>query len=498
MIPIRHENMTARRWPVVTIAIIVLNSAVFLATRNAIQVEGQRLEEVKLHLLMLAAMHPELEVPAEARNLVTEVREHNPKLWARMQGQFRNVEDVWDARVRLMEDPEPLQQEMSALARQYSELESASLTEHYAFVPAHPSPVAYLTANFLHGGWLHLIGNMWFLWLAGFVLEDRWGRLIYCGFYLAAGAAALQFWCWMNPGSVTPTLGASGAVAGLMGAFLIRFPKTKIRMVYLLFFRPRQFDAPAYALLPLWLLIELFYASMGGNGNVANWAHVGGFLFGMLAAVTIRYSGLERKANEVIEAKVNPEAPALMEAKQLLQANHPEEALMRLRDHVAVQPEAVDAWELLQEICWGRNDLPGYREATLKLCEMHTRAHELEPAWLYGKNFLNSGGGKLPAATWLALARLTEDGREFERALQEYEKLAASYPGERESLLAQLSAARLCLKRLNRPVDALRFYQAASASPVPHLDWEQNIALGVQEAQAALAAPALAAPVGAD
>jgi membrane associated rhomboid family serine protease len=494
ILPIRHHNMTARRWPVVTIAIIVLNLAAFLATNSTIQEQDQKLSEVKLHLLLLAAAHPELQTPPETQSLVGTVREHNPKLWARMQSPSRDVEDSWDARMRLMEDPELLQPEMDALSRQYSEQAAASITEHYAFIPAHPASIAYLTANFLHGGWLHLIGNMWFLWLAGFVLEDAWGRIIYAIFYLAAGAAALQFWGWLNPGNITPTLGASGAVAALMGAFLIRFPKMKIHIMVLLLYRPRFFDVPAYALLPLWLLKEVFFGSMGGDGNVANWAHVGGFLFGVLGALTLRYSGLERRADAAIEAKINPEDPAVQEAKALLQANQPDEALARLRDYVAVQPEAADAWTLLQEIYWGKGDFPAYREATLKLCEMYVRARELEPASLYAKDYLKAGGEKLPAATWLELGRLLEDGQEFPRAAAEYEKLAAGYPDQRESLLAQLGAAKVCLKRLNRPADALKFFQQAAASPVPHLDWESNIVLGIREAEAALAMPQPLAP----
>ena len=96
---------------------------------------------------------------------------------------------------------------------------------------------------------------MWFLWLAGFVLEDTWGRWLYSAFYLIAGVAALQFYAWTNPGSITPTLGASGAVAALMGAFLVRFPKMKIEMAWLFFLRIRTFKAPAWCLLPLWLLL---------------------------------------------------------------------------------------------------------------------------------------------------------------------------------------------------------------------------------------------------
>src|SRR5258708_39537334 len=92
--------------------------------------------------------------------------------------------------------------------------------EQYAFVPAHPSAISYVTANFLHAGWLHLIGNMWLLWLAGAILEDTWGRIIYPIFYLAAGAAALRFPALGSPGSASPPLGGSAAVGSLAGALL--------------------------------------------------------------------------------------------------------------------------------------------------------------------------------------------------------------------------------------------------------------------------------------
>ena len=205
----------------------------------------------------------------------------------------------------MTEDPSNLQSEMDSLNDQYVKLSKTSIVEQYAFVPANRPPISYLTANFLHGGWMHLIGNMWFLWLAGFVLEDVWGRWLYSAFYLIAGAAALQFYAWSNPGSITPTLGASGAVAALMGAFLVRFPKMKIEMAWLFLFKLYRFKAAAYWLLPLWLFVEIFYGSLfGSSSGVAHWAHVGGFLFGALAALAIQHSGIEQKTNKAIEEQM--------------------------------------------------------------------------------------------------------------------------------------------------------------------------------------------------
>src|SRR5215472_531521 len=203
LIPIRHENMSARRWPVITLGLIVINVIVFLLTHSTMEEQQNQGGQAKLHLLMLAAMHPELNVPSEAQALVNHTREKNPKLWAFVKNESRDIEDPWDAKIRLMDDPALLQSEMDSLASQYAQARSSSLTEQYAFIPADPRPFSYLTANFLHGGWLHLIGNMWFLWLAGFVLEDTWGRPLYLIFYVVAGAAAMWFHALTNAGSLT-------------------------------------------------------------------------------------------------------------------------------------------------------------------------------------------------------------------------------------------------------------------------------------------------------
>jgi len=99
----------------------------------------------------------------------------------------------------------------------------------------------------------------------------------------------------------------------------------------------------------------------------------------------------------------------------------------------------------------------------------------------------------MPAATWLELCKGAEEKLDFERAFSEYQQLARAYPAERQALTAQLSAARLCLKRLNRPQDALAIYQAAAVSPLPHLDWEQHIQAGIKEAKAAMSSSSAAA-----
>ncbi|MGP0019826.1 MAG: rhomboid family intramembrane serine protease [Candidatus Sulfotelmatobacter sp.] len=490
LIPIKHENMEARRWPVVTLALIAINVAVFLFTMSAIDDETPELGEVKSHILILAALHPELKLQPESQRLVDGFKQSHPDQWKQVQSPYRDIINAYDAKIRMMEDTSKLQSEMDSLNTQFLSLAKTSIVEQYAFVPAQPTAISYLTANFLHGGWLHLIGNMWFLWLAGFVLEDVWGRWLYSAFYLIAGAAALQFYAWSNPGSITPTLGASGAVAALMGAFLVRFPKMKIEMAWLFIFKLYRFKAAAYWLLPAWLAVEIFYGSLfGSNSGVAHWAHVGGFLFGALAALAIQHSGIEHKTNKAIEEKLGWSTdPELEQASSMMDHGQLPDAIALLTNYVAAKPGSLDAWNLLRTIYTRQSDTKSYLDATVKTCALHLKAHEIEAAFKDYAEFVDSGG-KMPAATWLELCKGAEEMQEFDRAFAEYHELAQTYPADRQALTAQLSAARLCLKRLNRPQDALALYETAASSPIPHLDWDQHIVAGIKEAKAAMSAP---------
>jgi membrane associated rhomboid family serine protease len=141
-----------------------------------------------------------------------------------------------------------------------------------------------LTSMFWHGGWLHLLGNMLYLWIFGDNVEDRLGHLRYLMFYVLAGAAAGLTQVVLNPTSTLPTIGASGAIAGVLGAYLITFPRSRV----LTFFPPIWFfQLPAFAYLVFWFLLQLLegIGSLGApadTGGVAVWAHVGGFVAGAL------------------------------------------------------------------------------------------------------------------------------------------------------------------------------------------------------------------------
>jgi membrane associated rhomboid family serine protease len=489
LIPIGHENMTVRRWPIVTFALIIINVLAFLATNSTIDKEGPDLEKLRVDILLLAAMHPDLEMPPEVTPMIEDFHQKHPEEWDKIHKQEHALIDEFDAEIRLLDDDEKLQEKMDAMAQEYARATEEFVINKYGFVPANPKPASYLTANFLHGGWLHLIGNMWFLWLAGFVLEDAWGRLTYSIFYIIAGVAALQFHSWTNSGSLIPTIGASGAVAALMGAFLVRFPKIKIEMLWVYFlFRTRRFKASAYWLLSLWLLTEVFYGTLFGEATgVAHWAHIGGFLFGAVAALVIRYSGIERTVNAAIEQKVTWTCdPEITQAQAYIDQKQVDKAAAILQKLTEAKPMSFDAWNLLREIYWQKQDYPAYLDATLKSCESHMKAHDDAAAWSDYEAYMNGGGKQLPAGTHFDLCHILENQGNYEAVVHEYEKLAADHPSERQGLMALLAAGRICLKKLNRPHDALKFYEAAKISPIPHLDLEQTIQSAIHEAKTAV------------
>jgi membrane associated rhomboid family serine protease len=149
-----------------------------------------------------------------------------------------------------------------------------------------------LTSMFLHGGWFHLIGNMWFLWVFGNNVEDSMGHVRYFVFYLLSGLAAAAAQTLVNPASPVPMVGASGAISGVMGAYVVLYPRVRVHMLVILGFFITRIAVPAFLMLGYWFLIQILggLPTIGGDekGGVAFWAHAGGFLAGALLILVFR------------------------------------------------------------------------------------------------------------------------------------------------------------------------------------------------------------------
>ena len=145
-----------------------------------------------------------------------------------------------------------------------------------------PVDATILTSMFLHGGILHLISNVWFLWIFGNNVEDVIGRVRFLFFYLASGVAASAVFVLINPDFTSPLIGASGAIAGVMGGYLMLFPRARVLTLILIIIYPLFIWLPAWFFLVYWFVIQLFTAGAAAQSNVAWEAHVAGFLVGLL------------------------------------------------------------------------------------------------------------------------------------------------------------------------------------------------------------------------
>ena len=155
-----------------------------------------------------------------------------------------------------------------------------------------------LTHMFLHGGWFHLLGNLWFLWIFGNNVEDSMGHLRFLVFYVVCGLAAAGAQVVSQPESTIPMVGASGAIGGVMGAYIVLYPRVRVHMVIIIVFIVRRVVVPAVFMLGYWFFLQLVGGAMAAGrpgGGVAFWAHVGGFAAGAVLVFVFRDPALVRR-----------------------------------------------------------------------------------------------------------------------------------------------------------------------------------------------------------
>jgi membrane associated rhomboid family serine protease len=267
----------------------------------------------------------------------------------------------------------------------------------WGLVPKHPRGTGLFTYMFMHAGWGHLIGNALILFLAGPPLEYRWGRPLFAGVYVVAGLFAGGFYTLMTPGSNVPLVGASGAIAALIGASLVRFWSTKIRFFYIFWalrFIKGTFWAPVWAILPLWFITNLFMArladGLGAVSGIAYWCQVGGFVFGAAFAYGMRHWQIEeRYIHRAIESRITVSSiPVIDEAMEL---------------RIQGDPEA--AYQLLREAAGERSDDPDVVSAFWELaCELRRSDDAVSLMLGLVKQSLARGEGDLAVAHWEEIA----------------------------------------------------------------------------------------------
>ncbi len=158
---------------------------------------------------------------------------------------------------------------------------------------AYPAMATLVSSMFMHGGWMHIVSNMWFLWVFGDNVEDFFGPMLYVAFYVLTGLAATATHILFEGASIVPVVGASGAVSGVLGAYVVLYPKARVHTFIWIIIIIRTFYLPAWIFLGLWIGMQFFSL---GQGGVAWWAHIGGFAAGAVIALASRAGG--RRPNQ--------------------------------------------------------------------------------------------------------------------------------------------------------------------------------------------------------
>ena len=342
------SDQTVRRWPWFTISVIVI--------------------------CLLVQIHEQVVSPPEA-----DVEAATEQLLDATHAVLARTKEIPEAdRAAWMHDfdagnvsgeDEPLYADFRSAVDHIQQLTSKTFVAQWAYHPGHSPLINMILCAFVHAGWLHLIGNMLFLWLVGCNLEDRWRHIPFALLYLGGAVASVAAYASQHPSTPIGLVGASGAIAAGMGAFAVTHAGASIRIFYFIAstrVRSGTFWIRALYALPIWFGLQLWLASReSATTPIAYSAHVGGFLFGAAVAAALRYSGLEAKyllphANKDLEWE---EDPAYLEAHQLMAAQRHREAQPLIQRVLAKQPGHA-----------------GAREATLRIAAALGDRATLEPA----------------------------------------------------------------------------------------------------------------------
>jgi len=283
-------TLSKKNPPIVTIGIIAVCCFVFFVIQSSDMTRYEQAQEFYFDSGLY-----KMELSAYFTYLSTTRQDKSAEALAKKQNWSRQAVVVWYQRMmqdaefqtRLLRDEiirgdQQRFSEWKQLRTQYDDILFRVVAVRYGFRPAFPTYFTPFTYMFLHGGFGHLLGNMIFLWLVGCALELGYGRVLYAGLYLLTGVLSVGLYYLLYMTSTAPLIGASGAIAGLMGAYTLLYGRRKIKVFYSLGFYFNYTRVPALVLLPLWIGNECFQLFFGGASHVAYVAHLGGLASGAL------------------------------------------------------------------------------------------------------------------------------------------------------------------------------------------------------------------------
>jgi membrane associated rhomboid family serine protease len=375
LIPIGRDDAVIDRHAWVSYTIIALNVIAFIITgyigRSSRMIE---INQVWRKAIQYAYANPQVTVPLEMMMAL------DPRVSSQLAESRRPLPVAgWSK--------EAEQKEMNRLAGEALAALATLPTIRFGYIPRTGGVIPLLTSLFVHAGFLHLLGNMLFFFLSGPFIEDVYGRPLFIALYVAGGIVATMSYALRHPESTIPLVGASGAIAAVMGAYFVRFFRSKIELLFIPFLiRPTlnfRFFLPAFVVLPAWLLQQLLESAAEGSGaGTAFTAHIGGFVFGAAMAVLIRMSKFEEKIVRPAVLKqttwqMDQRLVRAMEAQRLGAFDTAQQQVQLL---LREQPGHVDGLRLALDVAKENRDAAAIESMSSRLLTRYIEQHDSELA----------------------------------------------------------------------------------------------------------------------
>jgi membrane associated rhomboid family serine protease len=468
LIPIGRDDAEIRRHAWVSYAILALNALVFVltivATRPSVL---ESLSNQWQAAYVFYVQRPYLKPPGELVELLPDGAK--AQISARMRGL-----------------PLPSQKIIEQEQRQLDEMVARAVAardelpnQRFGYVPSEPSAYKLFTSMFLHAGILHLLGNLLFFYLSGPFIEDVFGRPLFAVLYFVGGVVAALTFAARDPNGVIPLVGASGAISAVMGAYLFRFYRSKIELLFVPFlWRPMlhwRFFLPAFVVLPLWFGEQLIEMRSEEGSGVAFSAHVGGFVFGFVFAAVLSLIKFEQK---FVEPLVTKQTTWVMDDRlaRAIAARQRGDDMVAKKELASVlrdEPRNIDALRTALDMAEAEDDWSNGDGIAARLLNAYIEEKHLDTAKNLIGDITANREARLPKFLARAAAFVERTG-DRDWALMLYERLYDADPVGPGAVGTLVKTSAL-LRASGEPAKAREMLQKARAHPACNSDWAHTI-----------------------
>lgn len=477
LFPIGRDETEIRRHAWISYAILALNILAFFYTAYLFrQVDPAPFERKWEEIIAYVSENPHLRIPGAVRGAL------NPKAVEYLDGERRYYEaNGGRHRPEILAEERKAQKKLESLVADLDALRSATPYSRFGYTPSNGSWKTMFTSMFVHGGLLHLIGNLLFFFVTGPFIEDVFGRPFFALLYFVGGVAATMTHVWQHPASEVPLIGASGAIAAVMGAYLVRFVRSKLEFLWIPFvLRPTmffRFFLPAWVVLPLWFLTEFLQATRDTDADgVAVWAHVGGFAFGMAFAGVMKAANVEKiLVDPIVEKQTTwKQNEHLVRAADARSRGDLHGAKRHYALALRQEPDNVDAARAGYDMAAETADWPYFAQNALLLLDQYLKLNDPELIRTHIDEAIEVRAQDLPERFYLRAGAFFEKQREPKRALQMYASVVKMHPQSGEALRALLQASKV-QRQLGRVDEAKILLQRARSHEACTPEWAATI-----------------------